>query len=124
MDSIRNIGNDSMKYFAKLGLNSKVVMVTHVGDDDAPTEEKGIEYLNLLHLHPFWAETFKDSSQRKHFAGRGYIYDEDRDAFISPQPFPSWVLDEETCQWNPPTPYPDDGRKYKWDEVTHWDAIP
>tara|TARA_Y100001951_G_C11157333_1_gene192731 strand:- start:136 stop:471 length:336 start_codon:yes stop_codon:yes gene_type:complete len=110
-----------MKYFAKLGLNSKVVMVTHVGDDDAPTEEKGIEYLNRLHLHPFWAETFKDGSQRKNFAGKGHIYDEDRDAFIPRQPFSSWILDEDTCQWNPPTPYPDDGNKYRWnEEILGW----
>lgn len=53
---------------------------------------------------------------RKNFAGIGYTYDEDRDAFIAPQPFPSWVLDEETCQWEAPVPYPEDGVMYEWDE--------
>jgi hypothetical protein len=53
---------------------------------------------------------------RKHFAGIGLIYDEERDAFIAPQPYPSWTLDEETCSWEPPTKAPDDGKLYAWDE--------
>lgn len=61
---------------------------------------------------------------RKNYAGIGYIYDEQRDAFMPPKPYPSWVLDEETCLWNPPTPKPsDDGtgepkKIYYWDEVS------
>ena len=58
---------------------------------------------------------------RKNFAGIGYTYDETRDAFIPPQPYPSWTLDEDTCVWNPPIPYPEDGKKYRWDEdTTSW----
>jgi hypothetical protein len=53
---------------------------------------------------------------RKNFAGVGYTYDESRDAFIPPQPFPSWALDEQTCWWTPPSPMPDDGNNYDWDE--------
>ena len=53
---------------------------------------------------------------RKNYAGVGYTYDPNRDAFIPPQPFPSWVLDEETCQWTAPVEYPDDGNGYLWDE--------
>lgn len=53
---------------------------------------------------------------RKNFAGVGFTYDEERDAFIPPQPFASWLLDENTCNWNPPTPYPSDGKFYDWDE--------
>lgn len=53
---------------------------------------------------------------RKNFAGVGYTYDESRDAFIPPQPFPSWTLDEQTCWWTPPSPVPDDGNNYDWDE--------
>jgi hypothetical protein len=53
---------------------------------------------------------------RKNYAGVGYIYDAARDAFYAPQPFASWILDEETCTWNPPVAYPSDGGKYKWDE--------
>ncbi len=53
---------------------------------------------------------------RKNYAGVGYIYDAARDAFYAPQPFASWILDEETCTWNPPVAYPSGGGKYKWDE--------
>lgn len=53
---------------------------------------------------------------RKNFAGIGFTYDADRDAFIPPQTFPSWVLNEDTCLWEPPVPYPSDGKLYKWDE--------
>lgn len=59
---------------------------------------------------------------RKNFAGIGYLYDEQRDAFISPKPYPSWVLDENTCLWNPPIAYPSDGQRYAWNESTGtWD---
>jgi hypothetical protein len=54
---------------------------------------------------------------RKNYAGVGFTYDSERDAFIAPKPFDSWVLDEATCQWNPPTPYPDDGSLYRWNEA-------
>ena len=55
---------------------------------------------------------------RKNYAGLGYSYDAQRDAFIPPKPFASWVLDEETCLWNAPTPMPTDGKMYNWDEAT------
>lgn len=55
---------------------------------------------------------------RKNYAAIGYTYDEGRDAFIPPQPFPSWVLNETTCLWDAPVPYPDDGQRYLWDEDT------
>lgn len=60
---------------------------------------------------------------RKNYAGKGYTYDKTRDAFIPPQPlqFPSWELNEDTCQWDSPIPYPDDGKEYRWDEnVRNW----
>jgi hypothetical protein len=61
---------------------------------------------------------------RKNYAGIGYTYDAQRDAFIPPQPFASWVLNEETCLWDSPTPYPADGNFYNWDETTtSWVAI-
>jgi hypothetical protein len=68
-----------------------------------------------------WIETSKDI--RKNYAGIGYTYDEVRNAFIPPRIFDSWTLDEGTCQWIPPIPYPEDGRKYIWDEVTQWDVV-
>jgi hypothetical protein len=55
---------------------------------------------------------------RKNYAGIGYSYDPVRDAFIPPQPFASWVLNEDTCQWDAPTPMPQDGKFYEWDELT------
>ena len=55
---------------------------------------------------------------RKNYAGIGYSYDAGRDAFIAPQPFPSWVLNEQTCQWEAPVPMPTDGKMYNWDEAT------
>ena len=55
---------------------------------------------------------------RKNYAGIGYTYDTQRDAFIAPQPHASWLLDEQTCLWNPPTPMPTDNKLYTWDEPT------
>lgn len=55
---------------------------------------------------------------RKNYAGIGYTYDKERDAFIPPKPFPSWVLNENTCLWDAPVPMPQDGKSYKWDEAS------
>ena len=55
---------------------------------------------------------------RKNYAGVGYTYDSALDAFIPPQPYPSWVLNEDTCQWGAPVAYPDDDKMYDWDEET------
>ena len=55
---------------------------------------------------------------RKNYAGIGYTFDIQRDAFIPPKPYPSWILDEETCLWNPPIQYPNDGKLYTWEEET------
>ena len=61
---------------------------------------------------------------RKNYAGIGYTYDENRDAFIPPKPFESWVLNEDTCLWESPAPYPSDGERYTWDEeLQEWTAI-
>ena len=69
-----------------------------------------------------WIETAKDGSIRKNFAGKGYTYDKERDAFIPPKPeFDSWVLNETTCKWEAPVPYPSDGKVYEWSEAkTNW----
>lgn len=62
---------------------------------------------------------------RKNYAGIGFTYDAGRDAFIPPQPFPSWLLDETTCLWSAPVPYPTDGQRYTWNESTvSWDLVP
>jgi hypothetical protein len=62
---------------------------------------------------------------RKNYAGIGYTYDAAKDAFIPPKPYNSWLLDEDTCLWNAPVAYPDDGGRYVWnEETTSWDAAP
>ena len=112
------------KYFAKLGLNSKVQEVQLLGDNDAPTEKAGIACLHKTQNYPFWVQTFKDRSQRKNYAGTGYTYDEDRDAFISPKSYPSWILNEDTCRWEAPVAKPDDGKMYDWNELTtNWKEV-
>ncbi len=71
-----------------------------------------------------WVQTSYNNNFRKNYAGKGYTYDKTRDAFISPQPYPSWLLDEDTCRWEAPTPMPDDGKMYEWDEdTTSWKEI-
>jgi len=62
--------------------------------------------------------TSYNNNIRKNYAGIGYTYDAGRDAFIPPKPFQSWVLNEDTCLWNAPTPMPIDGKLYSWDELT------
>ena len=68
-----------------------------------------------------WVQTSYNGNFRKNYAGSGYTYDKVRDAFIAPQPYPSWTLVEATCQWESPTPMPTDDKMYTWDEdTTNW----
>ena len=61
---------------------------------------------------------------RKNYAGVGYTYDSDKDAFYSPEPYPSWTLNDTTCQWESPVAYPSDGKHYRWnEETTAWDLV-
>ena len=71
-----------------------------------------------------WIETKEDGSIRKNYAGIGYTYDETKNAFIPPQPYPSWKLNESTCRWEAPATYPDDGKVYLWNETSKaWDKM-
>ena len=71
-----------------------------------------------------WLETREDGSIRKNYAGIGFSYDSTRDAFIPPQPYPSWTLEEDTCLWEAPVAYPDDGKMYTWNETDQqWDEV-
>tara|TARA_S200002703_G_C3782948_1_gene241300 strand:+ start:1359 stop:1703 length:345 start_codon:yes stop_codon:yes gene_type:complete len=109
------------KYFAKLSLNSTVVEVQCVADNIATTEQEGIDFLNETKKYPFWVETSKDGSIRKNVAVKGSTYNESKDAFISPKPFASWSLNENTCQWEAPSKCPIDDKHYSWDEsITNW----
>ena len=71
-----------------------------------------------------WIQTSYNGSIRKNYAGIGFTYDTELDAFIPPQPYDSWVLNEETCNWESPVPYPTDSNQYKWNEETQsWELI-
>ena len=82
-----------------------------------PTEAEGIAFCQSLSNGGNWKKTSYNGNIRKNFAGIGYTYDPRRDAFIAPRPYPSWVLNEDTCQWMPPIPYPETGQVYFWDEI-------
>jgi hypothetical protein len=119
-----------MASFAKIGLNSKVIEVLSVHNDvlkDADNVEQeslGIDFLTKLTGWAIWKQTSYNNNIRKNHAGVGYEYDEARDAFIAPKPFPSWTLDEGTCLWESPAAYPDDGKYYAWNESTKaWDEV-
>jgi hypothetical protein len=79
-----------------------------------------------VHYQPNTNTPSEDQSKalRKNYAGIGFAYDASRDAFIPPQPFASWTLNEDSCLWESPVPYPDDGNMYRWDEdTTNWVLI-
>jgi hypothetical protein len=134
-----------MAYFSKIGLNSKVIEVLSVDNSvllDAngnESEKNGIDFLNILTGWAIWKQTSYNTRGgihklggtpfRKNYGGVGYTYDEDRDAFIPPKPYNSWVLNEETCRWVAPIPEPeltqeqiDNNNYYVWNETnTTWD---
>ena len=103
-----------MAHWAELDDNNIVLRVT-VGSNDDPDE--GYQWL-IDNLGGRWIKTSYNATIRKNFAGIGYTYDDQRDAFIPPKPFPSWILNEDTCQWESPVPYPTDGDVHTWDEAT------
>jgi hypothetical protein len=113
-----------MAHFAKIGLNNivtEVLVVANRETMDAQGNEQesvGIEFLKTLTGHETWIQTSYNGNIRKNYAGVGYTYDSQRDAFIPPQPYPSWTLVEETCRWAAPVLYPADGKMYQWDEAT------
>ena len=111
-----------MAHFAEIDENGVVVRVLVVPDSQ---EARGQEYLaDDLGLGGTWVQTSYNARIRKNYAGIGMTYDNTRDAFIAEQPFASWILNEETCQWEAPVPYPTDGVMYSWDEeTTDWKAI-
>jgi hypothetical protein len=107
-----------MAHFAKLNSENIVEQVVAVHNNDAPDESTGIAFLNNLFGEATWKQTSYNGNIRKNYAGIGYTYDEQRNAFIPPQPYPSWTLVEQTCQWIAPVVMPTDGKFYKWDEAT------
>jgi hypothetical protein len=122
-----------MAHFAQIDENNIVTQVLVVGNDQ---EHRGQEFLaNDLGLGGTWIKTSYNTHGgvhseggtplRKNYAGIGYTYDAGRDAFIPPKPFNSWVLDEDTCLWNAPTPMPTEGGPYMWvEDDLNWQVIP
>ena len=144
-----------MAHFAKIGINSKVIGVHAVDNkdllnaDNVEDESVGKQFLENIHGWPLWVQTsyntrggkhYKEDGTesddqskalRKNYAGIGFTWDEDRDAFYPPKPYASWVLNETTCQWDAPVAYPsvttygDPAKPYDiiWDETnTRWTA--
>jgi hypothetical protein len=121
-----------MAHFAEVDENNIVLRVLVVDDLH---ESNGQEFLaTTLGLGGTWIKTSYNTNGgvhrnggtplRKNYAGIGYSYDSERDAFIAPKPYPSWVLNEESCVYEAPVAYPTDGERYTWnEETTSWDLI-
>jgi hypothetical protein len=108
-----------MAHFAQLDNNNIVTQVIVVAnnellDNGVESEAKGIAFCQSL-FGGNWKQTSYNGNIRKNYAGVGYIYDSDKDAFIAPKPYESWVLNEDTCCWQAPTPMPTEGM-WRWDE--------
>lgn len=121
-----------MAHFAQLdefNIVLQVIVVNNAVVDDLPfpeSESLGIEFCKSLYgAGTKWRQTSYNGNFRKNYAGVGYAYDPDLDAFIPPKPYPSWLLNTDTCQWQAPVPYPNDGKMYYWDEATQsWVLVP
>lgn len=118
-----------MAHFAQLDENNVVTQVIVVHNNElmesgVESEARGIAFCQSLFPGTTWIQTSYNGNMRKNYAGQGFTYDAQLDAFIPPQPYPSWVLNAETCQWEAPIPYPDDGGRYVWDENTQsWISV-
>jgi hypothetical protein len=114
-----------MAHFAKLDENNIVIEVNVINNDDIQnlpfpeSELVGIEFLNNWAGQIFnWKQTSYNRNFRKNYAEIGFNYDSQLDAFIAPQPYPSWILNTNLCIWEAPVPYPEDGKNYIWNEQT------
>jgi len=122
-----------MANFCKLGIGNIVEKIVVVSNDIATTEQAGVDFLNNLYgTNDAWKQTSYNTRGgvhklggtpfRKNYAGIGWKYNQTRDAFISPKPFNSWILNEETCLWEAPVALPDTENSYNWNENTQqWD---
>jgi hypothetical protein len=124
-----------MAHFAELDQNNVVTQVIVVGNDTIDnlpfpeSESVGVAFCqSLLGAETRWAQTSYNANFRYNYAGIGYTFDPapaPNGAFIPPKPYPSWLLDTNTFQWQPPVPYPTDGGVYTWDEDTQtWVPVP
>ena len=107
-----------MSHWAEIDKDNLVLRVL-VGPNDG---DEGEAFMNSL--GGTWVKTSYNGNIRKNFAGVSYTYDEARDAFIAPKPYPSWVLNEDSCQWEAPVAMPTDDKFYFWnEETTSWDEL-
>jgi len=123
-----------MGHFAKVsnGIVTRVIVAeadffnNFVDDSPGKWIQTSYNTRGGVHYQPNANEPSDDQSKalRKNYAGIGYTYDTTRDAFIPPQPFNSWTLNEDTCLWDSPVPYPEDGKLYKWnEEILNWEEV-
>jgi hypothetical protein len=122
-----------MAYFAKLGTGNiieNVISINNAVITDAngvEQEQLGVDFINKLYnTRDVWKQTSYNNKIRKNYAGIGYTYDQQRDAFIAPKPFNSWVLNEQTCQWQSPVAMPtaelEENQYYSWNEsIVNWE---
>ena len=123
-----------MAHFAKLGVGNIVeqVIVVHnsvITDENGVEQEQlGVDFINKLYnTRDVWKQTSYNNNIRKNFAGIGFQYDQQRDAFIAPKPFNSWVLNEDTCRWEAPVAKPttelEENQYYSWNEsIVNWEV--
>ena len=121
-----------MAHFAKIGKENIVERVEVVHNNIATTEQAGVDFLNNLYkTRDVWKQTSYNNNIRKNYAGVGYTYDQQRDAFIPPKPYNSWILNEDTCRWEAPVAKPtltqeqiDNNNYYRWNEtIKNWELI-
>ena len=111
-----------MAHFAILNESNIVTRVEVINnavildDDGVEQEQLGIDFLINLYGAGNYKQTSYNGNIRKNYAGKGYTFDSERNAFIPPKSYPSWTLVEDTCQWTAPVTYPDDGKNYMWNE--------
>ena len=122
-----------MAHFAKINDSNIVTEVIVVSNDIATSESAGVTFINNLYgTSDTWKQTSYNTYAnthkldgtpfRKNYAGIGFTYDADKNAFIPPKPYASWTLNNTTCLWEAPSDYPDDGKYYSWNESnTAWE---
>jgi hypothetical protein len=123
-----------MAYFAKLGTGNIVEQVISINNavitdaNGVEQEQLGNDFINKLYnTRDVWKQTSYNNNIRKNYAGIGYTYDQTRDAFITPKPFNSWILNEDTCLWEAPVAEPtttlEDNQYYFWNEsIINWEV--
>jgi hypothetical protein len=127
-----------MAYFAKLGTGNIIEQVISINNsvitdaNGVEQEQLGVDFINKMYnTRDVWKQTSYNNNIRKNFAGVGYQYDQQRDAFIAPKPYNSWTLNEQTCQWESPILMPeltqeqiDNKDYYNWNEQNlNWELI-